>query len=119
MDVPAPKPHEDIALIARVDPDDGRVALIRKRHDRVEAGVAEPLREGRAITGDVVRLKPRPRQPWLCDVETVLARQDAPEVDETPMGTAHAGPAIVASDAYRTGWERIWGERLDGDADVN
>lgn len=42
------------------------------------------------------------------------------EVVHEPSGpTDHAGPAQVATTAYRDGWDRIFGEGVTGDRSVN
>ncbi len=80
------------------------VNVIRAREERLEFGTLEPLREGKPIHGEVVRLVPRPELPRVFDVETEV---DAPA---TPALTksAQAGPAQVASDTYRKNWDAIW-----------
>lgn len=97
---------EDVALICGSSEDGSEVAILRKRADRVEAGIARKLEQGKAISGEVVRLTPRADSP-LCDVETLVAAPRARDtVQKTETGRGH--PAQVASDTYREGWEAIW-----------
>ena len=50
-------------------------------------------------------MQPRQDFPFLCDVKTELA---------PPAGSrAATGPAQVATNSYRSGWDAIWGS---GDA---
>ena len=76
----------------------GGFAVLRERADRLEVGEVRALREGVPITGELVKLRRRPEHERLFDVE-VLA----------DVSTTRSGPAQVASEAYRTGWEAIFG----------
>ncbi len=60
----------------------------------------QPLEEGKPITGEVISLEQRKDVPFLFDVTT--------EIDVAPART-NAGPAQVATDSYRRGWDAIWG----------
>jgi hypothetical protein len=97
--------------------DERGVHILRRRSEDapVEAGVMEPLAEGRPIIGEVVSLKQRTDLPFLFDVKTVL---EGPEVDQAASGTTD-GPAQVATDSYRKGWDAIWGRRRSSSRDVN
>jgi hypothetical protein len=76
-------------------------AVLRRRADQLELGAIRELREGRPIDGgELVRLKPRREHGRLFDVE-VLAELPRP---------GGGGPPQVATEAYRTGWEAIFGE---------
>lgn len=66
-DKPAPK--QDVVLIRGVT-DEGDVAVLRARDDRVEAGLVRPIEEGQPLSGEVVKLKPRKEFPLLCDVSS-------------------------------------------------
>jgi hypothetical protein len=96
----------DEALVFGMDPERKETFVLRRRGEDVEAGVVRPLQEGRPIHGDVVRLKPRPEFPLLCDVETLVKHPDP------PVAPRRAGPAMVSNDAYRRGWEQVFGTRL-------
>lgn len=112
---------EDVALI--LGPDEERKALrvLRKRNHAVEAALVRPVEPERPLMGDLVRLKPRPGIPVLCDVETLYEFRPSSPTDEeaTSRSPGHSGPARVTSDAYRRGWDRIFGRRDPGDPDVN
>jgi hypothetical protein len=73
--------------------------VLRARDERLEVGQMRPLKEGKPITGEVVSLTAREDSPRAFDVK-VLAKVDAP--------APAAGPAQVATRAYRDGWERIF-----------
>jgi hypothetical protein len=86
------------------------VHILRRRSEDapVEAGVAQPLTEGRPITGEVISMRQREDLPFLFDVKTELeGPAPAPSTD---------GPAQVATDSYRKGWDAIWGRRRRGGA---
>lgn len=70
----------------------------------VRAGSLQPLEDGKPIYGEVVGLKARSVGSGY-DIEVVAGTS----------GTAQrelSGPAQVATESYRTGWERAFGERL-------
>jgi hypothetical protein len=95
-------PAGDVALVCGKD-ERGGVHLLRRRSEDspIEAAVAEPLTEGRPIAGEVISMRRRDDVPFLFDVTTEL---DAP--GERGPGD---GPAQVATDSYRKGWDAIWG----------
>ncbi|MFI5302610.1 MAG: hypothetical protein ACHREM_31360 [Polyangiales bacterium] len=66
------------------------------------------LREGQSITGEVVKLtQPNADSPVL-DVDVQVA---APAALASAQSSAHKGPTRVTSDAFRSGWDEIFGER--------
>ena len=85
--------------------DEQRWPVLRHRADRLEVGELRAMREGQPLApaGEVVRLRPRREHARLFDVE-VLADLD---VDGD---AARSGPAQVASEAYRLGWETTFGK---------
>lgn len=91
---------EDVALLLGSTPDADRLAVLRKRGERVEAAVLAKAEEGKPIHGDLVRLSPRD-EPLLFDVETV---HEAPRRDA-------GGPAKVTSPSYRDGWDRVFAKK--------
>jgi hypothetical protein len=101
----------DVALV--VGRDQHGVHVLRRRGPDapVEAGVLQPLVEGRPITEEVISLRSRPDAPLVFDVSTVLERP-------TPRA-APDGPSQVATDEYRKGWDSIWGPKRAGARDLN
>lgn len=91
---------QDIALVFdRTEDREGFHVLRRRAEDQpVELGTIRPLREGEPIDGEVVSLKPRKDAPFVCDVKVQI---------DTRRPTAD-GPAQVASEAYRAGWDAIF-----------
>lgn len=101
----------DVVLIHGVTEDGDGLRVLRCRNDAIEAGAVHRLREGRPIHGELVRLKPRPEMPLLCDVEVDLAARDRSSGADSPQcapARSHGGPPQVATDVYRANWDAIW-----------
>jgi hypothetical protein len=101
-------PKKDLALVFGPSADGEGLNVLRKRagSEAIEAGTLRPLREGRAIMGEVVHLEPRAEAPFLFDCAT---DEELSTVTQAPQ--ALAGPPQVATDEYRRGWDAIWGRR--------
>jgi len=107
---------KDLVLVHGQDPQ-GNLRVLRKKSDRIELGALRPVQDGRSIDGELVKLTPRPEAPILFDSETLYAPpRRAPEsADARPTEAPREprlsadGPAQVASDAYRSSWNRIFG----------
>jgi hypothetical protein len=100
---PNPTPERvDRALVLGELPEQKGLAVLRQRGEGapVEAGVVRSVREGESIVGELVTLKPTSEGSRLCDVEV--------HVDARPA--SHHGPARVASNAYRSGWDEVFGK---------
>lgn len=102
--------NEDVALICGRTEDGKGLHILRKRASGIEAGVVQPLEEGKPIHGELVTLKQRGQTP-VCDVEVHYAPKNA-EVAHT-AGATRGHPAQVASDAYRKNWDAIWSRTSD------
>lgn len=107
--------NEDVALICGVAANGSDLHVVRRRNNRIEAGVARALREGQPIQGELVRLRPRERFPLLCDVEVEMASPDHSAASDdvqtrehSPRTGATHGPAQVSNDSYRKNWDAIW-----------
>src|SRR5947208_13560512 len=103
----------DVAMIVdRTDDNEGFQILRRRGEDQpVEVGTMRPLRQGKPIDGEVVSLRQRRDLPFLYDVKTELP-------DSEPHRATSDGPAQVATDQYRRGWDAIWGRRLGAPRDA-
>ncbi len=113
------KKPTDVVLIHGVTDDGQGLRVLRARDERVELGQVRPLQEGKPLSGDIVKLKPRPESPFLCDVETEVelpeaakatfrgANTERPRDGDAP-DACRKGPARVASAAYRQNWDAIW-----------
>lgn len=114
------KEKEDVVLIYGADEESGSLKVLRKRGERIEPGVVRPAEPEQPIMGDLVRLKPRPGLPFLCDVETILEFSEVePSLrEEVDCARARSGPPMYATEAYRRGWERIFGQGKVEDSDV-
>ncbi len=109
---------EDVALVCGRTDDGKGLHILRKRGTNLEAGVVQPLEEGKPIHGELVTLRQRGQTP-LCDVEvhyagpavraTSAATAPAQVASETTTtGETRGHPAQVASDTYRKNWDTIW-----------
>lgn len=98
-----------------VSEDGSTLHVLRGRDQKVEAGVLKPLAEGKPISGEVVRLKPRKEFPLLCDVEVELAAPqadgEAPSPSASSEASARSGPAQVATATYRKNWDAVYRTR--------
>jgi len=110
-----PTPPTDVVLLhsKTEDGEGARVVRVRKETETIEVGEVRPLREGKPINGEVVNLRPRPKTPWICDVDVAYA-PTAPEAG----GGGRVGPAQVATTAYRTNWDTVFGP-AESDADLD
>lgn len=125
------KPDEakrDVVLLGPPTADGEGVHVLRARDEVVEAGELRALREGAPITGEVVTLRPREDAPRICDVTEsfVPPRPAAAKAEPLPTGpkakalpATRKGPAQVATDAYREGWDDIFGPRPSRPSSLN
>jgi hypothetical protein len=106
----------DVVLIHGPTEDQQGLRVLRAREQGLELGELRPIREGQPLAGEVVKLRPRPGMPRVCDVETQLSREeldraqaaagDGVRSPSRPLG--HAGPPRVSSEAYRANWDAIY-----------
>jgi hypothetical protein len=101
----ATRPLGDVAAVCGKD--ERGVHILRRRSEDgpIEAGIVQPLVEGKPLTGEVISLRRREDVPFLFDVTTEISTE--PETEPASTG----GPARVSTDSYRRGWEAIWGAR--------
>jgi hypothetical protein len=94
----------DVALVFDRTEDAEGYQILRRRAaaSEVEFGTIRPLKEGRPIDGEVLSLTPRKDIPFVYDVKTELADPRGPRPTSD-------GPAQIATEEYRRGWEAIWG----------
>jgi hypothetical protein len=98
---------QDVALICGKTDDGKGLHILRRRGTTLEAGVVQPLEEGKTIHGELVTLRQRGQTP-VCDVE-VHYKSTPQTAAETNHGANDRGhPAQVASDDYRKNWDTIW-----------
>ncbi len=98
---PKESTKEDVVVVVGKATDGPGVQVLRKRQEEVTLAEIRPMKDGTPIQGEVVRLHPRREENNVFDVESVYV----PPAAEKPAGT---GPAKVASDSYREGWDRIF-----------
>jgi hypothetical protein len=99
------KQRGDVVLIQGISADGEALAVLRARENRLEAGIVRSVKEGEVGQGELVKLKPRPESPFVCDVEVQV-----PEGALNARGGSdtHHGPAQVATRTYRDNWDAIW-----------
>jgi hypothetical protein len=105
---PTAPPSGDIAMVFGKDANGVHILRRRSQEAPIEAGLLRPMREGRPIQGEVVSLTQRQDLPMIYDVRSEFGAPT--EVEDRQTGD---GPARVASDAYRKGWDAVWGRRRD------
>jgi hypothetical protein len=94
----------DVVMVHGATDDGAGAKVLRARPGRLDAGEVRPMREGKPLgTGEIVRLEPRQDAPALYDVHV----EHKIEAAEAPQHAA--GPAQVATDAYRESWDRTFG----------
>jgi hypothetical protein len=96
----APKKSEDVALVVAASEDGEALGVVRKRGEELEGAVLRKAHEGQPIHGELVRLTPRD-EPLLYDVDVI----------HSPRERDQGGPAQVANDAYRKGWDRLFARK--------
>lgn len=101
-------PKEDVVLVhGRTE--DGALQVIRKKGDELSAGELRPVEEGKPLRGNLLKLRPREEMPLLADVEEEI----------TITSPSLSGPAQVATDSYRKGWDGLWGTRKKNKSAAN
>jgi hypothetical protein len=110
---PATPPLGDIAFVWAKNADGVHILRRRDENAPVEAGLLQPLVEGRPITGELISMRQREDMPFVYDVKS--------ELPAPPETRSSVGPSQVATDSYRKGWDAIWGGRArpSSDRDVN
>lgn len=98
------KKKTDVLFVHSPTPNGDGYHVIRAREDRVEIGQMSGLKDGEAICGEIVNLKPRKESPRLFDVDVVAPAETSPSL---PTGS-RSGPPQVASEAYRENWEAVF-----------
>jgi hypothetical protein len=111
---------DDVVLLHSPSESGDGIRVVRKREETLELGELRPMREGQPIHGDVVRLTQREEHKLLFDCEVLVPAPHKEELPPKPTDVAeprqlaHKGPARVTSDAYRGGWDVIFGNKRTG-----
>lgn len=107
---------DDVVVLGASSADGKSVGVLRLREGQVELGRVQPMEEGKPILGEVVKLKPRPESPRVCDVEVQYTPVRASEPALPPRARSSSGPPQVATDEYRNNWDVIWAHRKKSSA---
>jgi len=94
-------PVGDVAFVFGKNEDGVHILRRRDQNAPIEAGLLQPLVEGKPISGELISMRRREDLPFLYDVKS-----------ELPAPEPRSGrPSQVATDSYRKGWDAIWGRR--------
>ena len=93
---PAP-PSGDIALVWGKNEDGVHILRRRDENAPVEAGLLQPLVEGRPITGELISMRQREDMPFLFDVKSELPARPS---RAPPPARRRSRPT-----SYRKGWD--------------
>lgn len=99
--------NKDLLFVHSPSEEGDGLRVIRKRSDTLEFGELRTLEEGRPIHGEVVKLSPRTEHERLFDVEVLV-----PQAEQKALA-ARSGPPQIATEAYRSNWESIFGQRQE------
>jgi hypothetical protein len=114
-----PERKEDVVLLHSPTENGDGIRVIRKRDETLELGELRPMREGQPIHGDVVKLTQREEHALLFDCEVLVPSAKPQEpAPPAPKQLPHKGPPRVTSDAYRGGWDAIFGGRRSGSGEA-
>jgi hypothetical protein len=101
-DAKAKADSQDVVVLGPPTADGDGVHVLRARNERIETGELRTLKEGRPVVGEIVSLEPRKDEPRICDVK------ESWKPPATTPAAPKKGPAQVASDAYRDGWDAVF-----------
>ena len=107
------KPKDQIRIGPEVAP--GRRIAVRRCGDTIAVGTFVSMKDGQPIPegAELIRLANKQDADGWRDA-TVLYRNE-PEAELAPLEeTRGSGPAQVATPAYRTGYDRIFGKQKVG-----
>ena len=99
-------PAGDVAFVWGKNADGVHILRRRDENAPIEAGLLQPLVEGRPITGELISMRRREDMPLLYDVKSEMPAPEARSPEQRSTG-----PSKVATDQYRKGWDAIWGRR--------
>ena len=100
------KDKQDVVLLHSPTEDGEGVRAVRSRPGRLDFTELRPLEEGKDVShSEVIKLTPHEKTPRICDVDVIYGPE---EKAETQSAQSHAGPARIASDAYRKNWDQVF-----------
>jgi hypothetical protein len=100
-----PGRKDDVVFVhSKAESGDG-FRVIRKREGVIEVGEIRPVQEGKPLTGEMVKLSPRKDHEQIFDVEVLVSKEQV----QGGAARSLSGPAQVATAAYRSNWDAIFG----------
>jgi hypothetical protein len=106
-----PGRKDDVVFVhSKVESGDG-FRVIRKREGVIEVGEIRPVQEGKPLTGEMVKLSPRSDHEQIFDVEVLVSKEQV----QGSAARSLSGPAQVATAAYRSNWDAIFGASAEAD----
>jgi hypothetical protein len=108
-----PGRKDDVVFVhSKAESGDG-FRVIRKREGVIEVGEIRPVQEGKPLTGEMVKLSPRKDHEQIFDVEVLVSKEQV----QGGAARSHSGPAQVATAAYRSNWDAIFGGEEEASAE--
>ncbi len=110
----------DLILIREPTEDGKGVRGLRLCGGRIEIAEVRPSKEGQDISScELVQLHPT-GLPLLYDVEVIFSPEEKTkgEEKEEKGRCYHGGPPRVVSNAYRHGWEVLFGRKTKDDGEI-
>jgi hypothetical protein len=91
---------------------DARPCVRHHPDHKITRGWVKPLKDGEPLNGAEVLSVRYDERVGDFEVQS-LYDPKCPKSEESTMARASSGPAMVASNEYRSGWDRIFGHRAE------
>ena len=104
-------PSPDVVFVRGPSADGKGLEVVRLCNDTVSAGELREAKDGQPLAGDLVRLSKRSEHERLYDVEVLAKKDELTAATSDATLPTRKGPSKVASDAYRRGWDEVFGKR--------
>ena len=102
-DKPEPtRPVGDVAFVMGKNADGVHIMRRRDENAPIEAGLLQPLVEGRPITGELISMRRREDMPFLFDVKSEMAAPDVRTAPGAVEGRDRLVPQGLGRDLGRT-----------------
>ncbi len=98
-----------VHLGPQVSEDGSRVCLRHKKDHTWQQGILKPVKQGQPLHSEYSCLALEPREDGAFDVNELTTGSG-----EANASTEGAGPAMVNSEKFKTGWDRVFGKATVG-----